>query len=75
MTRKTLLERVKPEIKEYILNLAKLEEQRYTRYVKNGIAICEDEETYSKENYIKHPHDKAIKNILSDKQEVALLIY
>ena len=74
MPRKTILERVKPEIKEYILNLAKLEEQWYTRYVKNGIVICEDEEIYSKENYIKHPHDKAIKNILSDKQEVALLI-
>ena len=72
MPRKTLLEKVKPEIKEYILNLAKLEEQWYTRYVKNGIVICE--EIYSKENYIKHPHDKAIKNILSDKQEVALLI-
>ena len=72
---KTILDKVKPEIKEYILNLAKLEEQCYTRYVKNGIVICEDEEIYSKENCIKHPHDKAIKNILSDKQEVALLIY
>ena len=27
-----------------------------------------------KEKYINHPHDKAIKNILSDKQEVAILI-
>ena len=74
MPRKTILERVKPEIKEYILNLAKLEEQWYTRYVKNGIAIYEDEEIYSEENCIKHPHDKAIKNILSDKQEAAILI-
>lgn len=79
MMRKTILARTKPEIKEYILNLAKLEEQWYTRYVKNGTVICEDEEiyreeTYSKENCIKHPHDKAIKNILSDKQEAAILI-
>ena len=79
MPRKTILERVKPEIKEYIINLAKLEAQWYARYVKNGIVICEDKEIYSeevyrKENYIKHPHDKAIKNILSNKQEAAILI-
>ena len=46
MQRKTILERVKPEIKEYILNLAKLEQQWYTRYVKNGIVICEDKVLY-----------------------------
>lgn len=79
MPRKTILERVEPEIKEYILNLSKLEQQWHTRYVKNGIVICEDEEIYSEENYskencIKHPHDKATKNILSDKQEAAILI-
>lgn len=73
MPKKRTLEKVKPEIKEYIINLAKLEAQCYARYVKNGIVICEDEEIYSKENYIKHPHDKAIKNILSNKQEAAIL--
>ena len=74
MSRKTVLEKVKPEIKEYILSLAKLEQQWYTKYINNKIAIYEDEEIYNKEEYIKHPHDKAIKNILSDKQEAAILI-
>lgn len=69
MVRTPILERVKPTIKQYILNLAKQEKQWYEEYIKEKNVICENGE-----NYINHPHDKAIKNILSDKQEAAILI-
>lgn len=79
MERKSVSERVKPEIKEYIINLAKAEEELYKKYIKdkekNKNTICEDVESYNKEiKNINHPHDKAIRNILADKQEAAILI-
>ncbi|MGN1327324.1 MAG: hypothetical protein ACI4VQ_04550 [Clostridia bacterium] len=73
MKKVSILKRVNPETKRYILDLAKIEQQWYENYINNN-NICEDEEIYNKKSYINHPHDKAIKNILSDKQEVAILI-
>lgn len=45
------------------------------KYINEKNTFYEDEEIYNKKaKYTNHPHDKAIRNILSDKQEAAILI-